>query len=88
MIQALTILVEHPLTFGFIILCFLGLTRMTYDFILRLFGRKGMPEFQLSNDSDSNESEPPEPAKVPNPDGPDDTLEAEEDVPCREDEDG
>ena len=41
MIQALTILVEHPLTFGFMILCFMGFVGLTYDFILRLFGRQG-----------------------------------------------
>lgn len=41
MIQALTILIEHPLTFGFMILCFMGFVGLTYDFILRLFGRPG-----------------------------------------------
>lgn len=77
MSQILLMLLEHPLTFGFIILCALGFIRMTYDFILRLFGRKGFPNvLEIENKDDTPPKEdPPEDSNVPNPDGPDDILE-------------
>jgi hypothetical protein len=88
MTQALLILVEHPLTFGFIILCFLGFIGMTYEFILKLFGRKGIIEDApgFEKNGGGKQGEPPEPALVKNPDGPDDTLEAQEDIPVDETE--
>lgn len=42
MIEVITILVEHPLTFGFLVLCFLWFIGMTYEFILRLFKRNSV----------------------------------------------
>ena len=75
MIEVLTILIEHPLTFGFLVLCFLGFVGMTYEFILRLFGRKGMTDEKRDLDIDDGEDDPPEPSNVPGPDGPDDNLE-------------
>ena len=92
MIQALTILVEHPLTFGFIILCFLGFVGMTYEFILRLFKRNSLHD-ELKNKLDmedkddiveDEQTEPPEPANVPVNDPPPDTLVAEEQIPEEE----
>lgn len=56
MIQALTILVEHPLTFGFIILCFLGFVGMTYEFILRLFKRNSLHD-ELKNKLDMEDKD-------------------------------
>lgn len=88
MTQILLILVEHPLTFGFLILCFMGLVGMTYEFILRLFGRKGIMDNDgkpFANGKKKGE-DPLEHANVRNPDGPDDTLEAEEDIPVEDGE--
>ena len=87
MTQALLILVEHPLTFGFLVLCFMGLVGMTYEFILRLFGRKGIMENDEKKPVAKGKKkgeDPMEPSNVPNPDGPDDTLEAEDDIPVPE----
>lgn len=86
MIQALTILIEHPLTTGFLVLCALGFVRLTYDFILRLFGRKGLPNaFEAANKDDTPpKEEPPEDSNVPNPDGPDDILEVGAGTPVEE----
>ena len=84
--QVLLMLLEHPLTTGFLVLCGLGFIRMTYDFILRLFGRKGFPnvlEGENKNDK-PKEEEPPEDSNVPNPDGPDDILEVEAGTPDEE----
>lgn len=77
--QILLMLLEHPLTTGFLVLCCLGFIRMTYDFLLRLFGRKGFPNvLEGENKNDKPKEEPPEDSNVPNPDGPDDILEVEE----------
>ena len=38
MTQIFMALLEHPLVFGFLVLCFLGFVGMTYEFILRLLG--------------------------------------------------
>lgn len=76
MIEVLTILLEHPVTFVILVLCFLGFIGMTYEFILRLFGRKGMVDEKDGLDIDDKD-DPPEPSTVPKPDGPDDTLEDE-----------
>ena len=68
-------LLEHPLTTGFLVLCALGFVRMTYDFILRLFGRKGFPNVLEDKNDKPKKEEPPEDSNVPNPNGPDDILE-------------
>ena len=87
MTQIFMALLEHPLVFGFLVLCFLGFVGMTYEFILRLFGRKGMVEDRLEEfngklDLGGNDDEPPkETANVPKPDGPDDVLEGKNEIP-------
>ena len=85
MSQILLMLLEHPLTTGFLVLCALGFVRMTYDFILRLFGRKGFPNVLEGDKNDKpKKDEPPEDSNVPNPDGPDDILEVEAGTPDEE----
>ena len=81
--QILLMLLEHPLIVGFLVLCFLGLVGMTYDFILKLFGRKSCG-CDCGCGGNGNKPIPPESSLVDNPDGPDDTLSAQEEVP-RED---
>jgi hypothetical protein len=81
-------LLDHPWIFAFLVLCVLAFIRMTYDFILRLFGKKGFEnktdEHWVGTINDAPPP-PPEPAKVPNPPTPpDDVLEAEEDLPCKD----
>ena len=86
MSQILLMLLEHPLTTGFLVLCALGFVRLTYDFILRLFGRKGFPNvLEGGNKEDTPpKEEPPEDSNVDNPDGPDDILEVEAGTPVEE----
>ena len=85
MSQILLMLLEHPLTTGFLVLCGLGFIRMTYDFILRLFGRKGFDGILSGTGGEGTVGDaPPEPPKVPNPDGPDDILEVEAGTPDEE----
>ena len=67
MASVVTILMEHPLTLGFLTLCFLGFVRMTYEFILRLFGKHGFQENFLSGDEDDG-MPPPEDSPVDDPD--------------------
>ena len=87
MIEILTILVEHPFTFGFLVLCLLGFAHMTYQFILRLFGRNGLDENDDKRPDFGASDEPLEASNVPNPDvPPDGIMEAEEDIPCDGDE--
>ena len=72
MIQALQILVQHPLFSGFLILCFMGIVGMTYEFILKLFSRQSLIDktYHISS-SDEDDSYPPNDASdVYNPDGP------------------
>ena len=93
MTQIFMALLEHPLVFGFLVLCFLGFVGMTYEFVLRLFGRKGMVEDRLEEfngklDLGGNDDEPPkETANVPKPDGPDDVLEDGNEIPSDDEED-
>ena len=87
MIEILTILVEHPFTFGFLVLCLLGFVHMTYQFILRLFGRNGLDENNDKRPDFGASDEPLETSNVPNPDvPPDGIMEAEGDIPCDGDE--
>lgn len=57
--QILLMLLEHPLTLGFCILCFMGLVAMTYEFILRLFGKRGMKEPLCGVLEDNSTEDPP-----------------------------
>lgn len=87
MIEILTILVEHPFTFGFLVLCLLGFVHMTYQFILRLFGRNGLDENDDKRPDFGASDEPLETSNVPNPDvPPDGIMEAAGDIPCDDDE--
>lgn len=88
MTQIFLALLEHPLTFAFLVICLLVFIGMTYEFILHLFGKKGignpLNEHWVGTINDAPPP-PPEPAKVPNPPTPpDDVLEAEEDLPCKD----
>lgn len=90
MTQIFLALLEHPLTFAFLVICLLVFIGMTYGFILHLFGKKGignpLNEHWVGTINDAPPP-PPEPAKVPNPPlPPNDTLKAEEDLPCTDDE--
>lgn len=86
--QFLLALLEHPVLLVILTLCFMGFVCMTYEFILRLFGKKGIGDgINLSNTrwpddlEDDPPPPPPEPAKVPKPPtGPKDTLVAEADI--------
>ena len=79
MTQIFLTLIEHPMLFGFLVLCFMGVLAMTYEFLLRLFKRKGMCNetcgFRYPDDTE-DDPPPPEPANVPKPPtDPDDVLE-------------
>ena len=86
--QFLIALLEHPVLLVILTLCFMGFICMTYDFILRLFGKKGMGDgINLSNTkwpddlSDDPPPAPPETANVPKPPtGPKDTLVGEAEI--------
>lgn len=91
--QFLLALLEHPgilISLLVFILVFIG---MTYEFILRLFGKgtSNISSPKVDGDDDSEE-EPPEPANVPKPPtGPKDTLKGEAEIEGAEeieDEDG
>lgn len=87
MIEVITILVEHPMTFGFLLIFFLVFVHMTYEFILRMFGRTGPSKNNYMVPDFGESDEPLEPSNVPNPDmPPDDIIEAEADIPCDGDE--
>ena len=87
MFDFLTALLGHPILFVIVLLVMLGFMGMTYEFILRLFGKKSMKEWLPSSDSiprwpdDLEDEPPPEPAKVPKPPvGPKDTLSEEAEI--------
>ena len=91
MTQMFLALLDHPWLFTLLVLCTLAFIRITYDFILRLFGKKGFDNSLGDNwegtvgDAPPDMPKPPEPSKVPNPPlPPNDTLEAEEDLPCKD----
>lgn len=59
---------------------FMGFVGMTYEFILRMCGKK--PFLETPNGDEGGSKEPPEPANVPKPPtGPDDELEGAEEIP-------
>ena len=73
MAQIFLTLIEHPILFGFLVLCFMGVLGMTYDFLLKMFKRKGIV---------GGDEEPPEESNMPaKPDSPDDTLNGKNTVP-------
>lgn len=81
--QFLLALLEHPgilISLLVFILVFIG---MTYEFILRLFGKgTSNTSFPQVDGDDDSEEEPPEPANVPKPPtDPDDELEGAEEIP-------
>jgi len=91
--QFLIALLEHPVLLVILAMFFMGFVGMTYEFILRLCGKKPFLEQTLQNlKAEDNNSEPPEPVNVPKPPtGPNDTLEGEAEIEGGEeveDEDG
>lgn len=59
---------------------FMGFVGMTYEFILRMCGKK--PFLETPNGDKGGSEEPPEPANVPKPPtDPDDELEGAEEIP-------
>lgn len=91
--QFLIALLEHPVLLVILAMFFMGFVGMTYEFILRLCGKKPFLEQTLQNIKDEdNNSEPPEPANVPKPPtSPNDTLKGEAEIEGAEeveDEDG
>lgn len=84
--QFLLALLEHPVLLVILLMVFMGFIAMTYEFILKLFGKKSLGDgINLSNtrcpDDLADDPPPPEPAKVPKPPtGPKDTLVAEADI--------
>ena len=83
--QFLLALLEHPVLLVILLMFFMGFVGLTYEFILKLMGKKGMcHEITPSNSrwpDDLEDDPPPEPANVPKPPtGPKDTLVAEADI--------
>ena len=84
--QFLLTLLEHPVILVRLLMFFMGFVGLTYEFILRLSGKKGMCEEKgcLGNvrfPDDTQDDPPPEPAKVPKPPvGPKDTLSEEAEI--------
>lgn len=86
--EFLIALLDHPVLLVVILMFIMGFVGMTYEFILRMCGKK---PFLEPPKQDGNE--PPEPANVPKPDtDPDDELKGAEEIPDGaeevEDEDG
>ena len=83
--QFLTNILEHPVLFVILLMFVMGFVGMTYDFILKLFGKKPLHFFNYSTDYEKDEgknNEPPEPANVPKPPAPpSDTLKGAEEIP-------
>lgn len=87
--EFLMALLEHPVILLMLLMFFMGFVGMTYEFILRMCGKKPFLETSPSE----GDEEPPEQANVPKPDtDPDDELEGAEEIPDGaeevEDEDG
>ena len=86
--QFLLALLEHPVIFVILLMIFMGFIAMTYDFILKMFGKKSLGDGLFPSNTkwpddlaDDPPPPPPEPAKVPKPPtGPKDTLVAEADI--------
>lgn len=89
--QFLMALLEHPVILLVLLMFFMGFVGMTYEFILRMCGKK--PFLETPNRDEGGNEEPPEPANVPKPPtDPDGELQAAEEIPDGaeevEDEDG
>ena len=84
--QFLLALLEHPVIFVILLMIFMGFIAMTYDFILKMFGKKSLGDGLVPSNTkwpDDLADDPPhpEPAKVPKPPtGPRDTLVSEADI--------
>lgn len=73
-------LLEHPVILLVLLMFFMGFVGMTYEFILRMCGKK--PFLETPNGDEGGSEEPPEPANVPKPPtDPDDELEGAEEIP-------
>ena len=88
--EFLMALLEHPMLLVVILMFFMGFVGMTYEFILRICGKKPFLEPPVKDDPSED---PPEPANVPKPDtDPNDELEGAAEIPDGaeevEDEDG
>lgn len=81
--QFLLALLEHPVILISLLVFILVFIGMTYEFILRLFGKgTSNTSFPQVDGDDDSEEEPPEPANVPKPPtDPDDELEGAEEIP-------
>lgn len=78
--QFLIALLEHPIIILMMLMFFMGFVGMTYEFILRMCGKK--PFLETPNGDEGGSEEPPEPANVPKPPtDPDDELEGAEEIP-------
>lgn len=78
--QFLMALLEHPVILLVLLMFFMGFVGMTYEFILRMCGKK--PFLETPNKDEGGSKEPPEPANVPKPPtDPDDELEGAEEIP-------
>ncbi len=78
--QFLLALLEHPVILLMLLMFFMGFVGMTYEFILRMCGKK--PFLETPNVDEGGSEEPPEPANVPKPPtDPDDELEGAEEIP-------
>ena len=89
--QFLMALLEHPIVLVVLLMFFMGFVGMTYEFILRMCGKK--PFVEPSARGSYRGDEPPEQASVPKPPtDPDGELQAAEEIPDGaeevEDEDG
>ena len=78
--QFLLALLEHPVILLMLLMFFMGFVGMTYEFILRMCGKK--PFLETPTKDEGGSEEPPEPANVPKPPtDPDDELEGAEEIP-------
>lgn len=89
--EFLIALLDHPVLLVVILMFIMGFVGMTYEFILRMCGKK--PFLETPNGDEGGNKEPPEPANVPKPDtDPDDELKGAAEIPDGaeevEDEDG
>lgn len=77
--QFLIALLEHPVLLVILLMCFMGFMGMTYEFILRLCGKKPFLEMPMDDGYDYDDDvEPSEPSNVPKPPtNPDDVLKGE-----------
>lgn len=82
MIEFFTLAFQHPLMSSFMILCLLGFVKMTYDFVLKLFGRYDSRPMAFQQPSDDGiVDEPMDDSYVPTNDPPPDDLMDSEGIP-------